>query len=69
MKAEEIDVIVRKHIQDRFASLGSKNDIEIEAYPSDWFYEDAGHWNYEAAIRATRNVWGVDPAMTCEGGR
>ncbi|KAK6217113.1 peptidase family M20/M25/M40 [Colletotrichum tabaci] len=68
MKAEEIDVIVRKHIQDRFASLGSKNDIEIEAYPSDWFYEDAGHWNYEAAIRATRNVWGVDPAMTCEGG-
>ncbi|KAK2058306.1 peptidase family M20/M25/M40 [Colletotrichum caudatum] len=68
MKADEIDQIVRKHIQDRFDSLGSKNDIEIEAHPNDWFYEDASHWNYQAAIRATRNVWGVDPAMTCEGG-
>ncbi|KAK2009450.1 peptidase family M20/M25/M40 [Colletotrichum eremochloae] len=68
MKAEEIDQIVRKHIQDRFDTLGSKNDIEIEAHPNDWFYEDASHWNYQAAIRATRNVWGVDPAMTCEGG-
>ncbi|KAK1955648.1 peptidase family M20/M25/M40 [Colletotrichum sublineola] len=68
MKAEEIDHIVRKHIQDRFDTLGSKNDIEIEAHPNDWFYEDASHWNYQAAIRATRNVWGVDPAMTCEGG-
>ncbi|OHW93881.1 glutamate carboxypeptidase [Colletotrichum incanum] len=68
MKAEEIDRIVRKHIQDRFNSLGSKNDLEIEAHPNDWFYEDASHWNYQAAIQATRNVWGVDPAMTCEGG-
>ncbi|KAK2040078.1 peptidase family M20/M25/M40 [Colletotrichum somersetense] len=68
MKADEIDQLVRKHIQDRFDSLGSKNDIEIEAHPNDWFYEDASHWNYQAAIKATRNVWGVDPAMTCEGG-
>ncbi|GKT67761.1 glutamate carboxypeptidase [Colletotrichum tofieldiae] len=68
MKAEEIDQIVRKHIQERFSSLGSKNDIEIEAHPNDWFYEDASHWNYQAAIQATRNIWGVDPAMTCEGG-
>ncbi|KAK1976087.1 peptidase family M20/M25/M40 [Colletotrichum cereale] len=53
MKAEDIDKI---------------NDIDIEAHPSNWFYEDASHWNYQAVIRATRNVWGVDPAMTCEGG-
>ncbi|KAK1572791.1 peptidase family M20/M25/M40 [Colletotrichum navitas] len=68
MKADEIDQIVRKYIQERFDGLGSRNDIEIEAYPSDWFYEDASHWNYQAAIRATQNVWGIDPAITCEGG-
>ncbi|KAK1634036.1 peptidase family M20/M25/M40 [Colletotrichum phormii] len=68
MKWEEIDELVRKHIKDRFESLGSKNDIEIECHPNDWFYEEASHWNYQAAIQATRDVWGVDPALTCEGG-
>lgn len=69
MKWEDIDQRVRKHIKDRFESLGSKNDIEIECHPNDWFYEEASHWNYKAAIQATRDVWGVDPALTCEGGR
>lgn len=68
MKWEDIDQRVRKHIKDRFESLGSKNDIEIECHPNDWFYEEASHWNYKAAIQATRDVWGVDPALTCEGG-
>ncbi|WYZ41213.1 hypothetical protein EsH8_V_000108 [Colletotrichum jinshuiense] len=69
MKAEDINKLVTKHIEDRFKSLGSKNDIDIDcAHQSDWFYEEANHWNYEAAIRATRNVWSADPALTCEGG-
>ncbi|KAI3529132.1 peptidase family M20/M25/M40 [Colletotrichum abscissum] len=68
MKWEDIDQLVRKHVKDRFESLGSKNELEIECHPNDWFYEEASHWNYQAAIQATRNVWGVDPALTCEGG-
>ncbi|KAI3535822.1 peptidase family M20/M25/M40 [Colletotrichum filicis] len=68
MKWEDIDQLVRKHVKDRFESLGSKNKLEIECHPNDWFYEEASHWNYQAAIQATRNVWGVDPALTCEGG-
>ncbi|KAF6816147.1 peptidase family M20/M25/M40 [Colletotrichum musicola] len=69
MKAKDINLLVHKHIKDRFASLGSKNELEINcAHESDWFYESADHWNYQAAIQATRNVWGVNPAITCEGG-
>ncbi|OLN87030.1 Cys-Gly metallodipeptidase dug1-like protein 2 [Colletotrichum chlorophyti] len=69
MRAEDIDKLVKKHIEDRFHSLGSKNDLHIDcAHQSDWFYEQADHWNYQAAIQATKNVWGKTPALTCEGG-
>nr|XP_036589876.1 peptidase family M20/M25/M40 [Colletotrichum truncatum]KAF6801881.1 peptidase family M20/M25/M40 [Colletotrichum truncatum] len=69
MKAAEINKLVHKHIEDRFKSLGSKNDLEINcAHESDWFYESADHWNYQAAIQATKNVWGKTPVITCEGG-
>ncbi|TEA21628.1 Cys-Gly metallodipeptidase dug1 [Colletotrichum sidae] len=69
MKAQDIDKLVQKHIRARFDSLGSKNDLEINCVAAaDWFYESADHWNYKAAIQATQNVWGVNPALTCEGG-
>ncbi|KAI8291799.1 Cys-Gly metallodipeptidase dug1 [Colletotrichum sp. SAR11_57] len=69
MKSQDIDKLVQKHIREKFESLGSKNELDINcADQSDWFYESADHWNYQAAIQATQNVWGVDPVLTCEGG-
>lgn len=70
MEASEVDRLVRKHIEHRFAQLGSKNDMTLNCvHQSDWFFEDSEHWNYQAAINATKATWNVNPSVTCEGGR
>ncbi|KAH7169899.1 hypothetical protein EDB81DRAFT_908251 [Dactylonectria macrodidyma] len=69
MEASEVDRLVQHHIKNHFKQLGSKNDLEIKCvHQSDWFFEDASHWNYQAAINATKAVWNHEPGVTCEGG-
>lgn len=70
MSSSEVDRLVQEHIKSRFEELGSKNDLEVDCvHQSDWFFEDASHWNYEAANNATKTVWDHEPSLTCEGGR
>ncbi|KAH7161974.1 peptidase family M20/M25/M40 [Dactylonectria estremocensis] len=69
MEASEVDGLVQHHIQNHFDQLGSRNDLEIKCvHQSDWFFENASHWNYQAAINATKTVWNHEPSVACEGG-
>lgn len=70
MDSTKVEKLVRKYIETKFASLQSKNDLALSCvHQSDWFFEDASHWNYRAAVSATKAVWSVDPDIACEGGR
>lgn len=70
MESVQVDQLVREHIEKQFAQLDSKNDMKLVCvHQSDWFLEDDKHWNYQAAINATKSIWDIDPAVTQEGGR
>ncbi|KAK1230508.1 hypothetical protein PQX77_006436 [Marasmius sp. AFHP31] len=66
---DNINPLVEKYINEEFAKLGSKNKckLEFEHGGKPWV-GDISHWNYEAAQRATRAVYGKEPDMTREGG-
>lgn len=70
MTSQNIDRLVRNHVETRFRQLRSKNLMEISCvHQSDWFFEDSDHWNYQAAMKATEVIWGIKPDIVCEGGR
>lgn len=60
---------VENYIRDEFQKLNSPCKMKIECLHSGkpWV-SDTNHWNYEAAKKATRMVYKVDPDLTREGG-
>ncbi|KAK9464508.1 hypothetical protein V1512DRAFT_268113 [Lipomyces arxii] len=64
-----LDELVFKHINDVWAKLGSKNKMEIKLlHDGMWWLSSPKHWNFEAAKKATKAVWNVEPDLTREGG-
>ncbi|KAI0364523.1 CNDP dipeptidase [Pilatotrama ljubarskyi] len=67
---DKIDELVKAYLQREFAKIGTKNTLTVErmdgadAWLADWEHS----WNYQAAIRATQQIYKVTPDMTREGG-
>ncbi|PPQ82701.1 hypothetical protein CVT25_009398 [Psilocybe cyanescens] len=66
---EKIKPLVVNHLQKAFATLGSKNKLTVEElHGGKPWVADHRHWNFEAAKKATKAVYGQDPDLTREGG-
>lgn len=69
MTPRELDELVFKYINEIWAELGSKNKMEISLlHDGMWWLSSPNHWNFEAAKKATKAVWNVEPDLTREGG-
>ncbi|KAK9432846.1 hypothetical protein V1505DRAFT_225745 [Lipomyces doorenjongii] len=65
----ELDECVSKYVNKVWKDLGSKNKMEIKLmHDGMWWLSSPNHWNFEAAKKATKAVWKVDPDFTREGG-
>jgi Cys-Gly metallodipeptidase DUG1 len=66
---EAVDPLVIAHLEKAFAALGSKNKLTVEnLHGGKPWVADHRHWNFEAAKKATKAVYGQDPDLTREGG-
>ncbi|KAK9450922.1 uncharacterized protein V1518DRAFT_412081 [Limtongia smithiae] len=64
-----LDELVFKYINEVWEKLGSKNKMEIKLlHDGMWWLSSPTHWNFEAAKKATKAVWNVEPDLTREGG-
>lgn len=64
-----IEKVVKQHLESEFAKLGSPNKMQVELiHGAKAWLSSPKHPNYEAAAAATRQVYGVDPDYTREGG-
>lgn len=69
IEPRKLDEVVFKHCQEAFDSLGSKNKFKVElVHDGDYWVSDPNNWSFRAARRATKDVWGVEPDLTREGG-
>ena len=70
MESGEVNKLVYKFVRDEFAKLGSKNSIDVFCqHDGKWWVSSPKHWNFAAAGKAVKQVFGVEPDMTREGGR
>ena len=70
MESKKVDEYVFKFVEDEFKKLGSKNKMEVSLmHTGDWWVSSPKHWNFSAAAKAVKNVFGVKPELTREGGR
>lgn len=69
MEISEIAAAVDEYLNMKWKELKSKNNIHIELMSAGkcWI-SDPNNWNFEAARKATKSVWNVDPDFTREGG-
>ncbi|KAG0328794.1 hypothetical protein BGZ99_004458 [Dissophora globulifera] len=69
MIPEKIDALVVKYINEEFAKLGSKNQVNVECHHAGkpWV-ASFEHPNYVAAAQAVERVFKVKPDLTREGG-
>ncbi|KAF8960946.1 glutamate carboxypeptidase [Flammula alnicola] len=66
---DSVDPLVIAHLEKAFAGLGSKNKLTVEnLHGGKPWVTDHRHWNFEAAKKATKAVYGQDPDLTREGG-
>ncbi|PPQ74164.1 hypothetical protein CVT26_006768 [Gymnopilus dilepis] len=66
---EAVDPLVIDHLHKAFAKLGSKNKLTVEnLHGGKPWVADHRHWNFEAAKKATKAVYGREPDLTREGG-
>ncbi|KAG4301368.1 hypothetical protein PCK1_002294 [Pneumocystis canis] len=69
MDPENVFVLVKKHLESVFLSLKSKNTLTIEhLHGSKPWVSSPKHWNFQAASRATKKIYEVEPDFTREGG-
>ena len=69
MDSATVNELVFKYVKDEFAKLGSKNSIDVFCqHDGKWWVANPKHWNFTAASRAVKEVFGVEPDMTREGG-
>jgi len=69
IEPRKLDECVFKYVKDVFASLNSKNELDVAlVHDGDYWVADPEGWSYTAAAKATKAVWGVEPDFTREGG-
>lgn len=67
--AAKLDQCVFDYVKDVFKKLNSKNTMNVSlVHGGDYWVADPSNWNYRAAAKATKAVWGLDPDFTREGG-
>lgn len=65
----DVERVVLAHLNKKWAERGSPNSFKAYlAHGGQPWKEDPTHPHYEAAKRATKHVYKVDPDLTCEGG-
>ncbi|EPS44675.1 hypothetical protein H072_1331 [Dactylellina haptotyla CBS 200.50] len=69
MELDEVTKLVKAHIEKATNNLGTNNKVEVSLiHDGKWWVADPDHWNFRAAAKATKQVWGVEPDLTREGG-
>ena len=69
MESAAVNEAVFTHIKAEFAKLGSKNTLDVFCqHEGNWWVASPSHWNFSAASKAVKEVFGVEPDMTREGG-
>ncbi|TFK32085.1 hypothetical protein BDQ12DRAFT_617664 [Crucibulum laeve] len=66
---DAVDPMVISYIEKEFAKLKSKNKLTIEnLHGGKPWVADVNHWNFEAAKKATKEIYHQNPDLTREGG-
>lgn len=69
IEPRKLDELVFDHVKKAFAELNSKNKLSVSLiHGGDYWVSDPNNWSFRAARRATKEVWGVEPDLTREGG-
>lgn len=69
MDSDKVDAAVFKYVEDEFKKLGSKNTCKVSLqHAGPWWRASPNSWNFRAATKAVKQVFGVEPDMTREGG-
>jgi Cys-Gly metallodipeptidase DUG1 len=69
MKPEAVTDAVIKYIKSEFAKLNSKNKLNVFLqHDGKWWVASPSHWNFSAAAKAVKQVFGTEPDYTREGG-
>ena len=69
MDSETVTNLVYSYIRSEFGKLHSKNTLDVSLqHDGKWWVASPKHWNFTAAAKAVKEVFGVEPDMTREGG-
>jgi len=69
MEMPDVNRLVLDYVKQEFTKLNSKNTMNIELqHEGKWWVASPNHWNFSAAQKAVKQVFGVDPDLTREGG-
>ncbi|KAF4693143.1 Metallopeptidase M20, variant 2 [Perkinsus olseni] len=69
MTIDHVAECVKRHVVKVFDTLGSKNRLKVNViHAGKPWMGDLNGYNYRAAAAATKQVWGVEPDYTREGG-
>ena len=65
MDVDTVEALVKKHLHAEFDKLGSKNVLNVEQLSGgrSWL-ADPNHWNFRAASKAVKTVYGVEPDVS-----
>jgi Cys-Gly metallodipeptidase DUG1 len=70
MESADVNKLVFDYIKAEFAKLNSKNTLDVWLqHDGKWWVASPKHGNFSAASKAVKEVFGVEPDMTREGGR
>ncbi|KAL8809145.1 MAG: hypothetical protein Q9223_007956, partial [Gallowayella weberi] len=70
MESDKVDECVFRYVKEQFDKLRSKNKMNITlSHAGPWWVASPRHWNFEAAGKAAKSVFGMEPDLTREGGR
>lgn len=69
MELAEVTRLVTAHVEKAAKKLNTNNTVAVKLiHDGKWWHADPDHWNFRAAAKATKQVWGVEPDLTREGG-
>ncbi len=67
--SNKLDNLVFDYVNNLFKSSNSKNQLKVELiHDGDYWYSNPNTFQFNAAKKATKAVWGVEPDLTREGG-
>ncbi|KAK6201235.1 metallodipeptidase [Scheffersomyces amazonensis] len=69
IESKKLDELVFKFAEEQFAKLGSPNKFKIELiHDGNYWVSDPFNASFQAASKATQDVWNIVPDFTREGG-